>query len=224
MFFLIDREYTVLSGSGVAFAPSSPYSGIKLPERDNIYTEVIYVKVTRNGAPTAVQTVSEQPAPKARWEPPSWLLIAVCVAVPLCVGLLIGALTGASAKELYASLKLPPLSPPDWIFSIVWTVLYALMGIASYLVIRSGCTQVRMRCALTAYAVQLLLNAVWMPVFFLAMAFGIAAIISLALMAALAITMDLFTRCSTAAGKLLIPCLLWVTFATYLTIGVALLN
>ncbi len=181
------------------------------------------MKVIRVGGPAAVQTVPDRPEPKAKWEPPSWLLIAVCGAVPLCVGLLVGTLTGAAAKELYANLKLPPLSPPDWVFSVVWTVLYALMGIASYLVIRSGCTPVRMRFALAAYAVQLLLSAVWMPIF-LTGAFGIAAVISLALMAALSINMDLFTRCSAAAGKLLIPCLLWVTFATYLTIGVALLN
>lgn len=143
------------------------------------------------------------------------------LAVPLGVGVLSGALT-AGARDVYAALQKPPLSPPGWLFPVVWTILYLLMGISAYRVWVSASPE--RRKALRVYAVQLLLNAVWPVVFFNLGAYPAAFFWLLLLLAAVAVMVRRFARVDAAAARLQIPYLLWLIFAGYLNLAVWLLS
>lgn len=151
-----------------------------------------------------------------------WKKLLICLAIPLAVGGL-GALLGGG-MDSYQTLNQPPLSPPGWIFPIVWTVLYLLMGWASYRVLTSDAPKEERKKALTFYGIQLFLNFLWPAVFFGLQWYWAAFVLLLALWIMLYLTMHLFDFIDDTAGNLLIPYLLWVTFAGYLNLGVALLN
>lgn len=146
----------------------------------------------------------------------------ILLAIPLAIGGLATLLSGG--MDSYKIINQPPLSPPAWVFPVVWTVLYLLMGEASYRVLTSGADPARIRRALTAYGVQLFLNFLWPLVFFGGMQYLAAFILIIALWVAIFITMRRFSQIDEKAGDLLIPYLLWVTFAAYLNLGVFLLN
>lgn len=146
----------------------------------------------------------------------------ICWAIPLAVGGLATLLSGGMGS--YRVMNQPPLSPPGWVFPIVWTVLYLLMGEASYRVLVSDADKNRKRRALIAYGVQLFLNFLWPLVFFGGQMYLTAFVILIALWVAIFITMRWFSQIDETAGDLLIPYLLWVTFAGYLNLGVFLLN
>ena len=129
----------------------------------------------------------------------------------------------------YADAAKASWNPPNWIFGPVWTALYTLMSVAAWLVWRRrGETPVR--GPLTAYVVQLVLNAIWTPVFFgLYPAIGspalwIALVIILALDVAVLVTMIRFWKVSKTAAWLLVPYWAWVLFATTLNAALAVLN
>lgn len=143
------------------------------------------------------------------------------LAVPLGAGGLGALLSGG--MDAYGNLNQPPLSPPGWVFPIVWTVLYLLMGYASYRVFISR-AEPAARQALRFYGVQLFLNFLWPIAFFGFGWYWAAFILLLALWGLVYITMYLFGQVDDTAENLLIPYLLWVTFAGYLNLGVALLN
>jgi tryptophan-rich sensory protein len=124
----------------------------------------------------------------------------------------------------FKTMNQPPLSPPGWIFPIVWTVLYLLMGYAAYRVQTSGKDPEQIRKAVRLYGVQLLLNFLWSPVFFGLHWYLVAFFILVALWVMIYLTMLAFSRLDETAGDLLIPYILWVTFAGYLNLGVYLLN
>lgn len=148
-----------------------------------------------------------------------WKKLIICIAVPLGVGLL-SALITKDGMQNFDLINKPQLSPPKILFPIVWTILYILMGIASYLVIiRKDNSK-----ALIAYGVQLLLNFYWSILFFNMQAYLFAFIWLVALWVAIIVTMILFYRVTRVSGYLLIPYLLWVTFAGYLTFGIYLVN
>lgn len=154
---------------------------------------------------------------KINWKP---LLIAL--AIPLAVGGLATLLSGGMAD--YKALEQPPLSPPGWVFPVVWTVLYLLMGYASYRVYTAGMSPALTKKALRFYAAQLALNFLWPIVFFGFEWYLAAFVILVALWVLILLTLRLFTAIDETAGDLLIPYLLWVTFAGYLNLGVYLLN
>lgn len=154
---------------------------------------------------------------KINWKP---LLIAL--AIPLAVGGLATLLSGGMAD--YKALEQPPLSPPGWVFPVVWTVLYLLMGYASYRVYTAGMSPALTKKALRFYAAQLALNFLWPIVFFGFEWYLAAFVILVALWVLILMTLRLFTAIDETAGDLLIPYLLWVTFAGYLNLGVYLLN
>ena len=154
---------------------------------------------------------------KLQWKP---LLIAL--AIPLTVGALSTLLSGGTA--LYGELVKPPLSPPGWVFPVVWTVLYLLMGYASRLVWRSDAPKEQKRRALTLYALQLLANFLWPLLFFGAESLLGALICLLVLWALILLTIRAFSGISEKAADLLLPYILWVTFAAYLNLGFFLLN
>lgn len=152
----------------------------------------------------------------------NWKKRLICWAIPLAVGGLATLLSGGMGS--YRVMNQPPLSPPAWVFPVVWTVLYLLMGEASYRVLTSGKDKQQVRRALTAYGVQLFLNFLWPLVFFGGQMYLTAFIILLVLWVAIFITLRWFSQIDETAGDLLIPYLLWVTFAGYLNLGVFLLN
>ena len=151
-----------------------------------------------------------------------WKKRLICWAIPLAVGGLSALLSGGMGS--YKIMNQPPLSPPGWVFPIVWTILYLLMGEASYRVLTSGEDRVLIRTALIAYGVQLGLNLLWSPVFFGLQMYLLAFLVLIALWAAIFVTLRLFSDIDERAGTLLIPYLLWVSFAGYLNFGVFLLN
>ena len=150
----------------------------------------------------------------------SWKKLAVCVAIPLAVGGLAALLT-SNAMDAFGQLRQPPLSPPAWLFPVAWTILYALMGLASYFVADSS---EQSRDALMLYAVQLAVNFIW-PILFFSIAAYLFALVWLVLLVVLvALNVVAFWRVDKRAGWLMVPYLAWVCFATYLNAGIWYLN
>ena len=155
---------------------------------------------------------------KNNWKP--YLLWALLTEA---VGALAGFLTRKGTKLYKDMIVKPPLSPPGIVFPIVWTVLYALMGIGAARVYLAPESRERHR-ALNVFVAQLIVNFFWSLIFFNAQAFGFA-LVWLILLWVLVMWMILaFARVDTSAAKLQIPYLLWVTFAVYLNWGVWRLN
>lgn len=149
-----------------------------------------------------------------------WKKLLICIAIPLVIGGLAGFLT-RSGMAAFQSLNKPPLSPPGWLFPIVWTILYILMGIASYIVWTAKRPH---GAALAFYGIQLVFNFFWPILFFNLEAYLFAFIWLLSLWILILITMVLFYRIAKAAGYMLLPYLLWVSFAGYLNLFIYLLN
>jgi len=147
--------------------------------------------------------------------------LLVSIAIALGVGTLAGFLSRGSG-QVYETLVQPPLSPPGIVFPIVWSVLYVLMGISAYLIWETQ-DPARTR-ALAVYGVQLAVNFVWPLLFFNAQMFTLSFAWIVLLWVLVLWMVLLFYRIRPAAGLWQIPYLLWVSFATYLNLGVALLN
>ncbi len=152
-----------------------------------------------------------------KWD---WKKLLICLAIPVAVGGLAALLTGGGMGE-YANFNQPPLSPPGWLFPVVWSILYLLMGYASYRVLISGSA---VKKPLAYYGAQLAVNFVWPLIFFGLQWYWAALFVLIALWVLIFITWREFAKVDEIAGNLLIPYLLWVTFAAYLNFGVALLN
>jgi translocator protein len=123
----------------------------------------------------------------------------------------------------YDALAKPPWNPPDWIFGPVWTVLYGMMAVAAWLVWRRHGMPGR-RAALGAFVVQLVLNVLWSALFFGLERPGLALVEIVVLWFAILVTLLLFWRVRPAAGALLVPYLLWVSFALALNFELWRLN
>ena len=149
--------------------------------------------------------------------------LLICIAIPLLVGGLSGFLS-AGEMEAFEQLKKPTLSPPGWLFPVVWTILYTLMGISSYLVLTSGQPKETIKMALAVYGIQLAVNFTWSLLFFNLEAYLAAFIWLLYLWLLILVMIYQFYKISKPAGILMIPYLLWVTFAGYLNLGIYLLN
>jgi benzodiazapine receptor len=124
----------------------------------------------------------------------------------------------------YAGLQKPPFNPPAWLFGPVWTALYILMGIALFLVWRKGLAARGVRIALIVFLVQLVLNALWSFAFFGAESPGAGLAVIVALWGAIVASIALFAPLSRAAAVLLVPYILWVSFAAILNASIYLLN
>jgi tryptophan-rich sensory protein len=140
------------------------------------------------------------------------------------VGIAGALFTAPAIPTWYAGLHKPALNPPMWVFGPVWTTLYLLMGIAAFLVWRRIGERPEVKAALVIYALQLLLNAIWSPGFFALHAPGAALVIISLLWVAIVATIWKFYPISRAASYLLIPYLLWVSFASYLNFSIWRLN
>jgi len=140
------------------------------------------------------------------------------------VGLISTPLTISAIPTWYASLTKPAFSPPNWIFGPVWTLLYFLMGISFYLIWKQGLKNKKVKSAAKLFLAQLALNFVWSPIFFGLQAPLLALITIIALWVLIVITIKKFYPLSKPAFYLLIPYLLWVSFATALNTAIVVLN
>ncbi len=152
----------------------------------------------------------------------NWKKLIFCLAIPLAVGGL-SAFVTSGYMDLYKTVKQPPFAPPSWVFPVVWSILYILMGISLYLV----CIERTRQSKATAYAVfalQLFLNFIWSPIFFISKAFLAAFVVLVLLWIAVLAMIFSFKKLNKVSGYLQIPYIVWVTIAGYLNIGIYLLN
>jgi tryptophan-rich sensory protein len=152
------------------------------------------------------------------------LKLFLAVLICECAGIIGSLFTAPAIPGWYAGLTKSPLNPPDWVFAPVWTALYALMGIAAYLVYAHGAEKPEVQRALSIFAAQLFLNVLWSIVFFGAHRILGGVIVIIGLWAMIVRTIWLFGRISKAAAWLLVPYILWVSFATVLNISLYVLN
>lgn len=150
-------------------------------------------------------------------------LLFTCVAIPLIVGA-VSALLTKNSMETFGMLNQPPLSPPAWLFPVAWTLLYALMGISSYLIVTSDAPKEEIREAIRIYAYQLIVNFLW-STFFFNFGWYLFSFLWLVLLWILVLIMIIkFKEISKAAAYMNIPYIIWLTFAAYLNLGIWILN
>ncbi len=152
-----------------------------------------------------------------------WKTLILCLAIPLAVGGLSALITN-NAMQHFGDLNQPPLSPPAWLFPIAWSILYLLMGWASYLIAESSAAPDQKMSALTVYAIQLIFNFFWSLFFFNGKAYLFSFIWLCVMEILIVMTAYRFWKIRPFAGKLLIPYIAWVVFAGYLNIGIWILN
>lgn len=152
-----------------------------------------------------------------------WRTLIVSVLIPLIIGGFSALLTAEGMRDFDSFVK-PPLSPPGWLFPVVWTSLYILMGVASYIVIESTASREEKERALGVYLVQLVFNFLWSIIFFSLGLYYFAFIWLLALLVLIIISAWRFFKIDKTAGVLIIPYIIWVIFAGYLNLAIAYLN
>lgn len=152
---------------------------------------------------------------------PTWRSLAALEAATLGAGALVGYLT-RDGMTFFQSLEKPAFAPPGWLFPVVWSILYALMAYCMWLVLRA---QGRDRFLLLGlYIAQLAVNLTWPVLFFTLKALGLSFFWLILLLCLVLIMAVQFGRSSRLAGWLLVPYLLWVTFAGVLNFALARLN
>jgi tryptophan-rich sensory protein len=156
--------------------------------------------------------------------PAQAIKLAASLVLCLLAGFIGSIFTTPKIGGWYAGLNKPSFNPPSWLFGPVWTLLYVLMGVALYLVWRTGLAAKGVKLAIAIYFVQLVLNALWSFAFFGAESPLAGLVVIVALWAMIAATIAAFAPISRAAAALLVPYILWVTFATILNAAIYLLN
>ena len=134
----------------------------------------------------------------------------------------LSALATANNMNIYDKITMPPLSPPGWLFPVVWTILFILMGISAALIFVSDSAQ--KESALFVYAVSLVLNFTWSILFFNMQAFILSFIVLVGLWVSIIITIVKYFTIDKRAAWLQMPYLIWVTFAGYLNAAIVILN
>ncbi|OLN88475.1 Translocator-like protein [Colletotrichum chlorophyti] len=157
---------------------------------------------------------------------------AVSILLPIALGTAVGySSRPKDTKKTYAAIKNPPLRPPAWVFGPVWTILYGMMGYAAYRAVNTGLSpfstieQIKMtKQGATLYTVQLGLNLIWMPLFFVWKRPIEATIDIVALLGVNSYLTYLWGSVDRVAGACFAPYLGWLSFATYLCAGAGYLN
>ena len=156
-----------------------------------------------------------------RRKPSKAAVCAIAIGVTLLI-VTISGLVGMRGFKDYAGLDKPPLSPPAWLFPVAWSLLYVLMGISAARVYLAGTPYTKE--ALSVYCAQLLVNALWTPIFF-ALELRLVAFVWLLLLIVLVVMMIAkFKKADPIAGNLQFPYLIWLLFAAYLNMGAFILN
>jgi benzodiazapine receptor len=152
------------------------------------------------------------------------LILFSSIIICQLAGIIGSIFTTPAIPTWYANINKPTFRPPNWVFAPVWTTLYLLMGIALFLVLRKGLNEKGIKIAVAVFALQLVLNALWSYLFF-GLESPFAAFIEIIfLWAAILISIILFFRISPVAGALLIPYIIWVSFASVLNFAIWRLN
>ncbi len=146
------------------------------------------------------------------------------IAIAESAGIIGSIFTVPAISSWYLALEKPFLSPPNWVFGPVWTLLYLLMGIASFLILQKGFKRKDVKIALAVFALQLALNAIWSVIFFGFKNPFFALLEIVVLWAAILGTVLAFMKVSRVAAALLLPYMLWVSFAVYLNYAIWRLN
>ncbi len=155
--------------------------------------------------------------------PVSFPKLILSIGICLGAGVLGSFFTVSSIPTWYVTLNKPIFSPPNWVFGPVWTILYVLMGISLYLILSTK-EKVNRQKAVITFAIQLILNATWSIIFFGLKNPTLALVNIVALWVAIILTIKAFYKINKLAAYLLIPYLLWVTFASSLNLMIVLLN
>ena len=152
------------------------------------------------------------------------LKLVISLVACQCAGLIGSIFTTPAIPTWYAALEKPLFTPPNWLFAPAWVTLYVLMGIAAFLIWRKGLSEGGVKPALVIFLVQLVLNALWSVVFFGLKSPVAGVVVIVLLWVAILFTILRFFRLSIAAGSLLIPYILWVSFAAALNVSIWMLN
>lgn len=138
--------------------------------------------------------------------------------LPLAIGMISAALSSGGMAS-YANMNKPPLSPPAWVFPAAWTILYLMMGLASYYVITSETAWNSKKMALILYAIQLGMNFFWSILFFNLNMYLAAFFWLLIMWSIVFVCIFRFFGINRLAGVLMVPYICWLTFAAYLNMG-----
>ena len=145
------------------------------------------------------------------------------IALPLLVGILSSSLS-SKGMLAYKDMNKPPLSPPSWLFPIAWTILYIMMGLATYFIVVSNTNDYVKMTPLRLYGIQLIMNFMWSIIFFNWDMYLFAFIWLIVMWALVIVCAIQFFFIDKTAAYLLIPYILWLTFAAYLNLGTYVLN
>lgn len=153
----------------------------------------------------------------------NWKVYTLWISLAEAAGLLSGLLSRVGMVNFSQTVAQPPLSPPGWLFPVVWTILYGLMGISAARIWLSPPSDNRSR-GLNRFLAQLIVNFFWSPIFFNTGAYGFALLWLLLLWVLVVLMIRSFRKVDKTAALLQIPYLIWLTFAAYLNWGVWQLN
>ncbi len=154
----------------------------------------------------------------------NYIRLAVSLVVCLGAGFIGSFFTSSSIPTWYAGIDKPAFNPPNWVFAPVWTALFILMGISLYLIWDKGLQSNNVKIAMAVFAIQLILNVLWSVLFFGMKSPFYAFIEIIILWIAILATIILFFSISRPAGYLLVPYILWVSFAALLNFSIWRLN
>ncbi|KAJ7295250.1 hypothetical protein O6H91_05G110600 [Diphasiastrum complanatum] len=155
-----------------------------------------------------------------------WISIGaliIAVAMPVALGFLATSISPGANTDWYRSLNKPPWTPPNWVFPLMWTILYILMGGASWLIWKEGGFKTQ-ALPLGFYIAQLILNFLWTPLFFGLRYFGLAFVEIVLMWVAILVTIILFWPVNHAAAYMLLPYIIWVTLAASINLYVWIRN
>lgn len=150
--------------------------------------------------------------------------LIIAIVISELAGIIGSVFTTPSVTGWYAGIVKPTFNPPAWVFGPVWTTLFAFMGIAGFLVWRKGLAYKNVKVALGIFICQLVLNTLWSIIFFGLHSPGGALIEVMFLWLAILATIIAFAKISRPAAWLLVPYILWVSFAMYLNYAIWTLN
>ena len=153
-----------------------------------------------------------------------WIKLVISIAIPLIIGFLGSFLTSPSIPNWYQTLNKPSFNPPNWIFGPVWTLLFILMGIALYLVWNQGWKKPKVKTAIYFFSAQMILNLAWSFFFFYLHQPLYSFIEIIILWIAILGTIITFYKVDRRTLYLLLPYILWVSFAAMLNLAIVLLN
>lgn len=159
-----------------------------------------------------------------KYRMPDILRLIISVVICEIAGMIGSVFTRPAIPTWYAALAKPPFTPPAWIFGPVWLTLYALMGVALFIVWRQGAAVLHVQRGLALFALQLLLNILWSAVFFGMRSPMQGLIVIVLLWLAILATILQFGKVSELASALLIPYIVWVSFAAMLNLSIFVLN